>query len=135
MFPSIDKPAVVLAIVGSRELQGDERALNLIANAIERYNPTLVISGGADGPDTMAIEEADRRHIPWREYLPDIKSWEGRMSDGVWLKGFKDRNLEIATACTHLIRIASKKSKSYGSGWTRDIAVQLGKPAEEFCIG
>jgi hypothetical protein len=140
MFPSTDKAPVVLAIVGATELQADQRAVNLIENAIERYGPSLVISGGAPGIDTMSIEAADRRGIPWREYLPDVKSWEGKWFDdgdqgSHWLKGFKDRNLEIAEACTHLVRIAFKKSKTYGSGFTRDAAARLGKPVEEFCIG
>jgi len=130
------EPGVVLAIVGSTELGRDQRMLNIIENVLDRYAPRLVISGGARGVDTAAVEAADRRGIPWEEELAEVQRWEGLVNaDGVYLRGFKDRNLVIAKRCTHIVRIASKKSRTYGSGFTRDQAVLLGKDAEEFLIG
>lgn len=116
----------VLAIVGSRELQGDARVTALINDALDRYAPALLISGGCVGVDRMAVEAADLRGIKWREYLPAVENWE---------QGYKPRNIDIAEACDYLVRIASRKSKSYGSGFTRDWAARLGKPTEEHVVG
>ncbi len=51
-----------------------------------------------------------------------------------WWDGFKPRNIQIATACERLVRIVSTTTKTYGSGWTRDYADNLGKPTEEIII-
>lgn len=114
-----------LAIVGSTELSGNGRALTQICRVLDRLRPALVISGGAKGIDSMAVAEAESRGIPTRVYLPTVRNWE---------QGFKPRNIQVAEACDHLVRIFSPKSKTYGSGWTRDYAVKLGKPTEEFGI-
>jgi hypothetical protein len=73
----------------------------------------------------MAIERADLRGIKWREFLPTCENWE---------HGYKPRNIDVAEACDFLVRIAARKSKTYGSGWTRDYAAKLGKPCEEFLL-
>lgn len=116
---------MILAIVGSTELAGNQRALAIIENVLDRYEPTKVVSGGAPGIDKMAAAAARRRGIDVEEKLPAIHNWE---------YGFKPRNIEIAEACDALVRIAMKGSKTYGSGWTRDYAAELGKPTEEFVI-
>lgn len=119
------RPRLKLAIVGSTELVGNQQALAIIENVLDRYQPTLVISGGAEGIDKMAVAAARARGIECEEKLPKVKNWE---------HGFKPRNIEIATACDQLVRIAKRGSKTYGSGWTRDYAANLGKFTEEFVI-
>lgn len=119
-----DDEDVKLAIVGSVRLAGNAEARGIIERVLEQYQPTLVISGGADGIDTMAVEAAKRRGIPYREFLPAFKNWPA----------YKERNLLIAMECDRLVRIVSVYSKTYGSGWTRDRAVEMGKPTDEYQV-
>ena len=88
---------------------------------LEGNRPELVISGGAAGIDTMAEEVATMLGIPTRIFMPEGRGWPL----------YKARNLKIATECDHLWRIVSARTKTYGSGWTRDRAAEMGKPTEE----
>lgn len=114
-----------LAIVGSTKLAGNESALALVNAVLDRYKPTVVISGGAEGVDRIAAAVARGRGIEVDERLPKVRNWE---------HGFKPRNKEIAEACDALVRIAIKGGTTYGSGWTRDYAKSIGKPTESFTI-
>lgn len=113
-----------LAIVGSVNLEGHPGAAALIEGVLDQYQPTLVVSGGAKGIDTMATAAALARGIPISEHLPVGRGWPA----------FKARNLLIAQECDRLVRIVSSTSKTYGSGWTRDRAREMGKPTEEYII-
>lgn len=115
-----------LAIVGSVVLAGNADAQRLIEDAIARWKPTVVVSGGADGIDTMAVETAKRLGIDTCEHLPENGRWAPN--------GYKARNLIIAQDCDVLVRIVAFASKTYGSGWTRDQVARLGKPTEEFIV-
>lgn len=119
-----------LAIVGSTGLAGNADAERIIRELFDRYQPAKLVSGGAVGIDTMAAEEAKRRGIPASIFLPEVRRWDG----GGTAIGFKQRNELIARACTRLARIVVRNSKTYGSGWTRDLAAKLGKPTEEYVI-
>jgi len=118
-----------LAIVGSTSLVGNEEAREIIAEQIRLRSPHYVISGGALGVDTMAVEVARAMGIPTLVYRPEVQRWDG--GDRI---GFKQRNRQIAEACDELIRIAAKDARTYGSGWTRDEAARLGKPTVEFVV-
>lgn len=116
-----------LAIVGSVSLWGDRRACDAICEAIDRLQPKVVVSGGAMGVDKMAAL------IAWEvyecevvEYLPASPRWAPH--------GYQERNLLIAGDCDHLLRVAAKNSKTYGSGWTRDRAKERGVPCEEVVL-
>lgn len=122
---STTKSTTRLAIVGSVSLAGNGEAREAIEQVLDRYRPALVVSGGAKGIDSMAAAAAKRRGIPVKEYLPAVPSWEG---------GYKPRNLLIAQNCDALVRIVAVGSTTYGSGWTRDRARELGKPTEEIVI-
>ena len=115
---------VILAIVGSVSLEGNEEAYKIIDTFIENFGLDKIISGGAVGIDSMSIEIAMSYNIPFEEFLPVRQCWPE----------FKKRNLLIAQKCTHLLRIVSKNSKTYGSGWTRDRVKELGKPTIEYAI-
>lgn len=117
--------AVRLAVVGSTSLQGNADAARVIEDVLDRYKPDAVISGGALGIDTMAVQAARARGIECVEHFPGERGWE---------RGFKPRNLRIAHDCTHLVRIVAAGSKTYGSGWTRDRAAEMGKPTEEILL-
>lgn len=112
--------------MGSTSLAGHPAAYKIIEEVLDEFQPEEVVSGGADGIDKMAIECAKRRGIQPKEYLPVCQEWH---------RGFKPRNLRIAMRCNGLIRIVAYDSTTYGSGWTRDRAAEMGKPTREYVIG
>lgn len=114
----------ILCIVGSCSLAGNPQAVKLIEKVLTRHKPDKVISGCARGIDTMAEQAAKRRNIPFQGYPPKTQNWPG----------FKVRNLAMVQDCTYLTRIVSRTSTTYGSGWTRDRAAEMGKLTEEFVI-
>ena len=120
-----------LAIVGSSRLTPAEAlvARDVVGEVVDRYAPDEVVSGGADFIDRFAREEALRRGIGGPNFLPEVRRWDG--GDKV---GFKQRNIKIAEYCTHLVRIVSRKTQTYGSGWTRDRAKEIGKHTEEIVL-
>ena len=113
---------LVLAVVGSCCLEGEIEAYRTIQTWLEKLKPRRVISGGAVGIDTMTIEVCEMLGIPWSEELPKTRRWAD---------GFMPRNLRIAERCHGLVRIASRRSKTYGSGWTKDRAQEMGKTTWE----
>jgi hypothetical protein len=127
-----------LAIVGSQhwDTQPGILAQFCIASAISFIEPPLVISGGCPkGVDKWVEEEWLERlandSIPFKpgfqDYPPEIQQWDPTIG-----KGFKARNIEIATACDALVCIRSAKSLTYGSGWTANYAEMLGKKVWRF---
>ena len=116
--------AVKLAIVGSVKLAGNRDAQAIIELVLDAHRPEWVVSGGAAGVDSMAEQEAIRRGIQVLIYRPSQQTW----------KKFKERNLRIAESCDRLVRIVARHSKTYGSGWTRDRAAEMGKPTEEYIV-
>lgn len=116
---------MILAIVGSVSLAGNKKAQAVIERVLDELKPEEVVSGGAVGIDTMAANEAKKRGIKVTEFLPAVRNWE---------KGFKPRNLKIAQHCTALVRIVTPTSKTYGSGWTRDRAKEIGKETWEYLV-
>jgi hypothetical protein len=82
-----------LGIVGHEAAKftphSQDRCEQAIWDAIADYGATEVISGGCHlgGVDIWAIEVAEARKIPTREFLPVIRGWEG---------GYKQRNMKIA---------------------------------------
>jgi hypothetical protein len=117
---------IILAIVGSTKLSPAQevKVNSLIEEAIEKYHPFAIISGGADGVDSLAEWVAQRHELPCIVCKPAKQSW----------LFFRPRNLLIAEICTRLVRIVRADSTTYGSGWTRDRAAEMGKPTEEHVV-
>lgn len=109
-----------LAIVGSVKVDEPQEGIAhaIIQGVLLYYVPSLVISGGANGIDSIAIEEAFLMNLDTRVHLPKENNWH---------KGYKPRNLLIVQDCTHLLCIRTEQSTTYGSGWTADRAEELGK--------
>ena len=84
----------------------------------------MVVSGGAVGIDRMAAAEARRRGLEVIEHLPAGTTW----------RHYRERNLRIAQDCDELVRIADPRSRTFGSGWTRDRARELARPTTEYAI-
>lgn len=124
-------PPQRLAVVGSREFSAwwhEGAARGIIGWVLDRYSSSidLVVSGGADGVDTWAVEEAEKRGVEFEEWEPVNRCWEPN--------GFKERNMIIAMKCTHLLSIRSKDAKTYGSGWTADYAEEIGKKVQRVLL-
>lgn len=106
-----------LAIIGSRDFKDKEFIYNKLNELLKDSTIDLVVSGGAVGPDTIGIEWAKERNIPFEEYLADWKN----MSEpcvvryGKWgpynaLAGLK-RNTTIIENCDVVIAFWDFKSK------------------------
>lgn len=118
----------ILAIVGSTKFDEDIHAayvaFNFLVNYVGEQLPNEIVSGGAEGLDTIGIQIASLFEVPYRNFLPENKRWEPN--------GFKDRNIKIASTCTRLVCVRHFASKTYGSGWTADHAERIGKKVERF---
>lgn len=123
---------VHLAIVGTRVLEhpGDvERAAQAIDRIIGRLVPARIVTGGADGVDTIAeVVAALTGYSSARGTLivirPGAKSWLGS-------GGYLIRNREIVTQCTHLLRVSCSGSDTGGSIWTANEARKRGRVVME----
>lgn len=102
-----------VAIVGSRNLNID----------ISKYIPegvTEIISGGANGIDTLAEKYADMTGIPKRIFRPEY----GRYGKAAPLI----RNRLIVNACDMVVAIWDGESR--GTKFTVDYAYKVGKPVK-----
>lgn len=124
----VDLTEVRLAIVGSRDWtwSGAQRARYEIEKAIQKHKPARIISGGAPGVDTWAREAAVDHGIPILEFLPEEERWAPN--------GYRERNGRIVRACTHLVAIQSSRSATYGTGYTAELAEDVGKLARRVLI-
>jgi predicted Rossmann fold nucleotide-binding protein DprA/Smf involved in DNA uptake len=111
---------MILAIVGSRTLTTPQifEVQTICRDFICAYTPDLVISGGAEGVDSIAVYVAQDLFVPFEEFLPEGKGW----------LFYKRRDAEMAEECDTLLMVRSRQSLTYGSGWTADYAESLGKP-------
>lgn len=118
-----------LAIVGSTrfaEWWGIHAARGIADHVVTHHQPELIISGGAEGVDTLAEQIATILGVPTEIHLPASARWEPH--------GYKERNILVAQACTHLLAIRCSKSKTYGSGWTADYAESIGKEVRRISL-
>jgi hypothetical protein len=101
------------------------RKAELIIEAdLWHWYPDLVISGGADGIDTVADITATGLNFPFELYLPEKPNWTY----------YQLRDAQMAIRCDALVCIRSIQSKTYGSGWTADFAESMGKPVARYMI-
>jgi hypothetical protein len=127
------RPEVRLAIVGTRVLAcpGDrERAKTRAAAAIKKLSPGVVISGGADGSDKLG--EAAAAELGYSEDDGTLRILRPRVRRLHGPGGFRERDEQIAQACTHLLRISCWRATTYGSGWTADRAEELGAAVVDY---
>ncbi len=64
-----------IAIVGSRNLI---LSVEEVYNRVKEFNPTMIISGGARGIDTIAKNLAYKYNIELLEFLPDYDKYGKR---------------------------------------------------------
>lgn len=98
-----------VAIVGTtanlseNELQVMKQEITIV---LKKYPlDTIIISGGAKGVDTMALEVAKEMNFKTQEYKPEKENWEF----------YKKRNLQIANDCDELycFSVGVRKVKCY----------------------
>lgn len=108
-----DKP--ILAIVGSREYP---RA-DVVRNIVKRLHANVeVISGGARGVDTWAIEAAKERGLAFRVFPADWAT-HGRRAGYV-------RNIAMAMCTEYVLAFWDEQSKGTMHMW--ETCQGLGKP-------
>ena len=95
-----------VAIVGTSEFHTREEENDIrdsITIILKKYSAlnTKVISGGAEGVDSIAINVAKMHGFDTEVYSPKIKKWEPQTKDG-----YKARNTQIANECNELFCIA-----------------------------
>jgi predicted Rossmann fold nucleotide-binding protein DprA/Smf involved in DNA uptake len=112
-----------LAIVGSRTFvvpTAIEYAAEVIRYHLVHNDVTEVISGGAPGIDQLAVRIANSMGIPIAEFFPANQQWSP--------DGFCERNKRIVHACDGILAIRCHQAKTFGSGWTLNYAMSMGKP-------
>ena len=85
-----------VAIVGSRRRTDKASIMNLVMRLQTCYGYMTIVSGGCRGPDTWAVEAAQKANIPTRVYRPTFPP------DAEYytvVKAYYARNAEIAQAC------------------------------------
>ena len=95
-----------IAIVGTSHAmtENEERDVQqFVAMILKDFSPktSMIISGGAKGVDSIAIEVARSMGFPTITYHPEIQEWEPKNG-----KGYKERNMQIAIDCDQLFCIS-----------------------------
>lgn len=102
---------MILAIIGSRTITD----INLSEYVKER--PDEIVSGGANGIDTLAAIYARENNIPLKEFRPDYQKY-GRGATHI-------RNRQIIDYCDKVLAIWDGKSK--GTLSSLNYAKRIGK--------
>lgn len=115
---------ISLAVIGSREfcLPENKQIVYSVLD-LNKHKISLIVSGGAQGPDTFAEEWAKQTHIaiPFLGFYAKWKLENGEKDKGA---GFR-RNWHIVRNCDCLL--AFWDYKSHGTANSIEIAKQLNK--------
>jgi hypothetical protein len=106
---------MILAVIGSRTFNN---YIQLKCELDLFKNITMIISGGAQGADTLAERYAKEHDIELRVYYPDWKTY-GRKAGPL-------RNIDIVSAADYVV--AFWDGVSPGTKSSIDIAKKLNKP-------
>lgn len=103
-----------IAVVGSRDYPNLDEVQQFV---FEQERDTVIISGGARGVDTVAVNEAKRLHMPYEVYPAD---WSRGRRAGML------RNHDIVAKADEVV--AFWDGVSAGTANTIQIATRVGKP-------
>lgn len=123
-----------VAIIGTSIdfTDNEERDVRQLIASVIKSLPidTEIISGGAKGVDSIAIEVGNGLGYSTTVFFPTIKNWDG----------FRERNIKVAKHCDELfcVTIPTRKQKCYhhpheedhektAGCWTLRKAKELGK--------
>lgn len=110
-----------VAIVGNRDFRNKSLVFNFVKQLPEN---TIVISGGAIGPDSWAEYAAERCGL--ETDIRDIEGIRDGMPKDEFTKKAYERNMKIAEECDILVAFICRDAG--GSNWTAGYARHLGKP-------
>ncbi len=113
---------MILAVVGSRNWTDKQKVMDELNNL--SYSISQIVSGGAEGVDTLAATWARANHVPLVEYLPEWSQY-GKAAGAI-------RNKLIVNSCDKLIAFWDGTSK--GTKISIDLATQQGKLLSIFRI-
>jgi O-acetyl-ADP-ribose deacetylase (regulator of RNase III) len=130
-----------LAIVGSKQLPEPDAprlARLIILDELLRLRPKQLHSGGCVGVDQLAAATARQLGLGGPdqlvEHLPvPVRHPPAGMS-AFARRGFQQRDDEIAEACSALLRLWSRSTRTWGSGWTAEATGRLGKPVGQVLL-
>lgn len=108
-----------VAIVGSRNIENEEKVYQLLCRYIPA-NTTEIVSGGATGIDTLAEIYAEKNNLHLTVFKPDYKSF-GKRAPLV-------RNEEIIRYAQYVL--AFWDGSSHGTAHTVATCVTLGVPVK-----
>jgi hypothetical protein len=93
-----------LAIVGSSKVPNSlvVRMRNVIEVTLQQFDNPMILSGGANGVDTIAVGVAKHMGLQIEEYKPKEKLWES----------YKERNQKIALECDQIYCFATGLTKT-----------------------
>ena len=123
-----------LVIVGSMAKAWEPREVPYVKDLIrtliaqhktdDQIEEFIVGSGEspAGGVDIWVHEVAEEMGVIFWPFPPKARN----------RPAYRERDQAMADWCTKLVRIKSVRSKTYGSGWTRDRAAEQGKDVMEF---
>lgn len=92
-----------IAVVGGRTITN----YFFMKDVLDKHSPTQIISGGANGADTLAYHYARQRGITFLCH-PPLEEEKTKMG---FARSAKRRNLRILAECDLLIAFPSKESK------------------------
>lgn len=104
-----------LAIIGSRTCPPID------IEALLKYIPDTIVSGGAKGADTYAREFAQKHGLQLIEFLPEYDKYPPKQAPLI-------RNKQIIENCDCVLALWDGTSR--GTKFTIDYAVQMQKPVK-----
>lgn len=119
---------MVVAIIGSRGFTDAGLVRDVIAGLRREFGEALeIVSGGAEGADTIGIAAARDLGIANREILPDESLWADR--------AHSVRNGQLVDAADLVVAFFASGPRSVGTAETLGIARAKGIPARIFHDG
>lgn len=101
-----------VAVVGSRIYPQEKYAREVIRAIIKKYPDTEIVSGGARGPDSWAVEEAEQAGIPTKVFYPQIASGRPKWE---YKKAAFDRNTEIVVYSDKVVAFHTEDATTQGT--------------------
>ena len=127
------KTQFILAISGARIFNNYELFKKLVKQYLKEHHnsklPDKIISGGADGTDTMAKQIAKHYNIDFKDYVPEYDKFPETQKKTAPL----ERNKDIVNAATHVI--AFPKGDSPGTRHAISYAKKNNKPIIVYEVG
>lgn len=94
-----------VGIIGSRTSVDAQHVYDFVCRLADKHPDAVVVSGGAPGVDTMAVDSADKIGLPFDVMRAD---WQAGKRAG------KERNWRLVTTCDEVV--------AFWDGWSNGTA-------------